>query len=407
MKRAFLSFLVMFFIVISLGFGFYFFSTLEFPFYENPKESRGAVPQKDSEEDTDNVHALLLFHASDYFVYRGSPIGFQYEMLKELEKGIGRNVEIQVQTEKNQISKALFENNFDIVCMDFNYSGFMLPFFATSIPHSYSYPVLVSGIKIDTAEIEMIWVSHDYTAISFFDDLSPYSEYAVCRNAALSTEELFEKIDAGEIPYLICDYNLAITLLPFYSNVRIVEKAGPQFERRWVLNKKNIQLDEDINHWLLDFKKTQKYRWIIKKYFSQESSLINASFANRKSGGISKYDAIIKKYAQQYKLDWRFIASIICQETKFVSGLTGNGGSYGLMQLMPALMEYYGISFMDDDDAHICAGTQHLNKLCNSFEEVENENEKLYFVAAAYNAGRGHLFDAQRLCTKYGENFKN
>jgi membrane-bound lytic murein transglycosylase F len=41
----------------------------------------------------------------------------------------------------------------------------------------------------------------------------------------------------------------------------------------------------------------------------------------------------------------------------------------------------------------------------NSFEEVEDENEKLYFVAAAYNAGRGHIFDAQRLCAKYEGDF--
>jgi membrane-bound lytic murein transglycosylase F len=41
----------------------------------------------------------------------------------------------------------------------------------------------------------------------------------------------------------------------------------------------------------------------------------------------------------------------------------------------------------------------------NAFDEVENEEEKLYFVAAAYNAGRGHIFDAQRLCAKFEDDF--
>ena len=392
-------------LALTFGSGFYFFTALETPFHiKHHKEITVTIPQTDVEEDVDNVRVLLLFHASDYFVYRGFPIGFQYEMLRELEKGIGRNVEIKVETESSIIYKKLFSNDYDIVVMDFNYSGFLLPMFETSVSHSYSYPVLVSGNQTDTMETNIIYVSEDFSAILFFAAHSHYETFVIQRSNE-DTEELFEKVDNGEIPYLICDYNQAITLMPFYANVQIVEKAGPQFERRWVLNKKNMQLNEDINHWLLDFKKTPKYRRLIRKYFSQESSLINASFANKQQGNISQYDAIIKKYAEKYEFDWRFVASIICQETKFISGLTGKGGSAGLMQLMPVTMEYYGITEADGEEANIRVGIQHLNLLRNSFDEVEDEEEKLYFVAAAYNAGRGHLFDAQRLCAKYQGDF--
>jgi membrane-bound lytic murein transglycosylase F len=393
-------------LALSFGYGFYLFTALETPFHQKHHQTVTlTIPQTDMEEDPDNVRALLLFHASDYFVYKGFPIGFQYDMLRELEKGIGRNVEIKVETEVNHVFNELFAGEYDIVVMDINFSNFLLPMFETSIPHSYSYPVLVSGNTTDSAETDTIWVSHDFSAMLFFDDASLYSEYAIQRTPELSTEELFEKVDVGEISCLICDYNQAITLMPFYANVQIVEKAGPQFDRRWILNKKNLQLNEDINHWLLDFKKTPKYRFLLRKYFSQKSSLINASFANKQQSNISKYDAIIKKYAQNYKFDWRFVASIICQETKFVSGLTGKGGSYGLMQLMPATMEHYGVSETGGEDANIRAGVQHLNMLRNSFDDIENEEEKLYFVAAAFNAGRGHIFDAQRLCAKFEGDF--
>ena len=394
----------MFLLALSFGFSLYFFTVLKSPFHKKQQKVNLLIPQIDIEDEVDNVRAFLLFHASDYFVYRGFPIGFQYEMLRELEKGIGRNVEIRVETESGYIYKKLFANDYDIVVMDMNYSGFLLPMFETSITHSYSYPVLVSKNNLDTVCFNTIFLSEDFSAIIFFKDDSPYDKFPVQRSH-YSTEELFEKMDNGEISYLVCDYNQAITLLPFYSNVQIIGKAGPQSDRRWILNKKNVQLNEDINHWLLDFKKTTKYRWLLRKYFSQESSLINASFANKQQGDISKYDAVIKKYAQKYEFDWRFIASIICQETKFVSGLTGKGGSYGLMQLMPVTMEYYGITEADGDDANIRAGVQHLNMLRNSFEDIENEEEKLYFIAASYNAGRGHLFDAQRLCAKYEDDF--
>ncbi|MDR2971284.1 MAG: transglycosylase SLT domain-containing protein [Bacteroidales bacterium] len=407
MKRAILSFLIMFLIAIFFGFGFYIFTSLKFPIQKKNEKIDVILPLTDVDGDSDIVRVLILFHAADYFVYKGVPIGFQYEMLKQLEKELGRNIDIKVEAEVCNIKKQLREKSYDIVVMDLKPSRFILPHFERSIPHSYSYPVLVSGIKADTKNVQTILVSNDLSAIIFFTQESNYCRYHVERCNDFTSEELFEKVDNGEVPYLICDYNQAITLMPFYSNVKILEKAGPQFERRWLLNNKNVQLNEEINQWLFGFKQTAKYSKLLQKYFSIESSLINASFANKQKNGISQFDAIVQKYAQQYNLDWRFVSSIIYQETKFISGLTGKGGSYGLMQLMPVTMDYYGISEDDDDEANIRVGIQHINSIRKSFDDIENEEEKLYFVAAAYNAGRGHIFDAQRLCAKYEENFNN
>jgi len=397
----------MFLIACSLGLAIFFLTTLKFPKFKKLKSSEVVIPHTDVDEDPDIVRALISFHAADYFVYKGVPIGFQYEMLNELEKGIGRTVDIKVEADLSAMLMQLYDNTYDIVIMDFTPSGFILPEFDRSIPHSYSYPVLVSGMRTDTACSKTILVSHDLSAILFFLSDSPYNQYVVQKRNEFTSEELFEKVDNGEISYLICDYYEAITLLPFYSNVKILEKAGPQFERRWFLNKKNKQLNEDINHWLLDFKKTNKYRFLLRKYFSQSSSIINASFSNKQQGNLSRFDAIIKKYAQQYGIDWRFMASLIYQESKFISGLIGKGGSSGLMQLMPVTMEHYGISEEDDDEANIRAGAQHLNSLRKAFDEIKDENEKLYFIAAAYNAGRGHIFDAQRLCAKFEGDYTN
>jgi len=404
LKKTLIIFLTTLLVLFLLGIGFLLFMAWKSPTPEADEKIEILIPQTDIAEDVDVVRALLLFHAADYFVYRGVPIGFQHDMLKALERGLGKNIDIIIETDASKMHKELYSNHYDIVIMDFPHNGLPLSIAERTIPHSYSYPVLVSRNNVDTADVKTIAVSDDFSAKLFFTNDSPYRNYPVQRDHAHSTEELFEKVDHGDIPYLICDYNQAITLLSFYPNVRILEKAGPQFERRWILNKKNVQLNEDINHWLLDFKKTPKYRSLIRKYFSMESSVVR-SFA-KKEGGISQYDPLIKKYAQKYNLDWRFVASIIYQETKFISGLTGKGGSYGLMQLMPAVMEYYDTSEDDDDEANIYAGIKHLNSIRRNFEDIENEEERLYFIAASYNAGRGHIFDAQRLSAKYNDDYK-
>jgi membrane-bound lytic murein transglycosylase F len=405
LKKRTIIFLIISLLALSLGVEFYFFDAADLPILKKlpllHKHSKieMVIPQINSERDLDVIRTLLLFHAADYFVYRGAPIGFQYEMLKNMELGLGRNIDIKIETDAGRMQKELYGNNYDVVIMDFIHNGFLLPFLERSIPHSYSYPVLVSANYSDSIDSKTIMVSSDFPAKLFFKQDSPYHHFQIEKNDLHSTEELFEMVANEIVPYLICDFNQAITLISFYPNVQILDKAGPQFERRWFLNKKNAQLNDEINHWLLDFKKTGTYRSLIKTYFSPESALIS-SLPVRKRSGISEYDAIIKKYARQYNFDWRFVASIIYQETNFTPGLTGKGGSYGLMQLMPTTMEQHGISEEDSDEANILAGIQHLHLIRKSFDEIGDEDEKLYFVAASYNAGRGHIFDAQRLSIK-------
>ena len=50
---------------------------------------------------------------------------------------------------------------------------------------------------------------------------------------------------------------------------------------------------------------------------------------------------------------------------------------------------------------------QVLKKLDSSLAKyVEDPNERLYFVMAAYNSGIGHIYDAIALAQKYGKNPK-
>ena len=60
-------------------------------------------------------------------------------------------------------------------------------------------------------------------------------------------------------------------------------------------------------------------------------------------------------------------------------------------------------SIRDNAEQQICAGVRLLARLDHMFAKyVEDADERLYYVAAAYNAGSGHVVDACELCIKYG-----
>ena len=111
----------------------------------------------------------------------------------------------------------------------------------------------------------------------------------------------------------------------------------------------------------------------------------------------------MKRYGAKFGVDWRFVSSIIRQESGFKSDLVGMGGSFGVMQMMPATAANFGVTDTSSVEQQIYAGIRLIARLDHMFAKyVEDADERLYYVAAAYNAGSGHIVDACELCIKYG-----
>ena len=121
------------------------------------------------------------------------------------------------------------------------------------------------------------------------------------------------------------------------------------------------------------------------------------------SGKISEYDKIIKKYSKEINWDWRLVASLIYQESRFKPNAVSWAGAYGLMQLMPVTAQKMGISKNATPVQQIKAGTELIKWLEERFENIQDHSERIKFVLAAYNVGLGHVLDAQKLAEKDGK----
>jgi len=116
---------------------------------------------------------------------------------------------------------------------------------------------------------------------------------------------------------------------------------------------------------------------------------------------ISPYDQIIRKYASQLGWDWRLLASVIYQESKFAINSRSHRGAQGLMQVMSYTAESYGVSDLLDPESNIKVGTSHLKRLQNIFRKIGLQDEELIkFTLAAYNAGEGRIIDCYNFAGK-------
>lgn len=118
---------------------------------------------------------------------------------------------------------------------------------------------------------------------------------------------------------------------------------------------------------------------------------------------ISPYDNAFRSYAGELTWDWHLLVAMAYKESRFDSTAVSTKGAHGIMQLMPRTAERLGVDSSHAVEAHIGAAVRFVNKLDTLWRRaVPDPEQRLRFVLASYNAGPGHVIDAQRLAEQLG-----
>jgi membrane-bound lytic murein transglycosylase F len=367
-----------------------------------PEQSHRTFISKTTQKNT--LKVLLFYHASDYFMYKGTFIGFQYELLQAMEKELKKKVEITVEDDPCTCFYNYFSGKYDIVALDCDPQDVSQYFLTFSYPHSITCPVLVVH-KTDTLSYRNIHIPASFDMRMNKQAFTDFAGYNFIYNRKKTAEMLFDELNHKKIHAIITDFNDALMLLAFYPDLKIEKQIKDTLKRRWCLNPANGTLNDTINSWLSEYTQTNKYKSLCNKYLSHNSAIIRQA-SKAQQGHISPYDKIIKLYAKKYHIDWLFATSIMYQESKFMTDLVGIGGSFGLMQMMPVTGQRYGVNEDSPPEAQIHAGIRHLAELRKKYPNCESK-ELWCMMAGAYNAGSGHIQDARKLCKKYGEDYTN
>jgi membrane-bound lytic murein transglycosylase F len=118
---------------------------------------------------------------------------------------------------------------------------------------------------------------------------------------------------------------------------------------------------------------------------------------------ISPFDSLFQAHADSSAFDWELLAAVGFKESRFDTSLVSGAGAEGLMQIMPATAEALGVDSAGGVNGDIGGARRYLDKLDVIWRaSVPNKDQRLKFVLASYNAGPGHIKDAQRLAGLYG-----
>jgi membrane-bound lytic murein transglycosylase F len=120
---------------------------------------------------------------------------------------------------------------------------------------------------------------------------------------------------------------------------------------------------------------------------------------------LPSYRRLFKAAATQHGLDWRLLAAIGYQESKWDPQAVSPTGVRGLMMLTEATARTFGIEDRTDPGQSIQGGARYLAHILDKLPASISEPDRTLFALAAYNIGYGHLLDARRLTRARGEDW--
>ncbi len=218
-----------------------------------------------------------------------------------------------------------------------------------------------------------------------------------------SLEECFQMLANGEVDLFAGEIDTTEVIDSAFCVIALQTPVELDQDIVWVIpdHDDDTSLVSAIDIWLQDYLKSNMRKSFFRYFKGGKNPSSTPSIDNKH---ISAYDDLIKAAAKKIHWDWRMIASIIYQESHFKPDLESDQGAYGLMQLMPVVMENYGIDYDSPPVDQLEAGGKLLLHLEHSLPETITDSlERQKFILASYNAGLGHVLDARRLAEKYGK----
>lgn len=368
--------------------------------------------------------AITDFNSTNYFIYRGQPMGYQFEMLQDLADHLNIRLEVVVSNDLEETFNCLRMGDCDLIALNLTITSERKKQFDFTVPHSQTRQVLIQrkpkgweSMSEQQIEGELIRNQLDLGGKRVYvQQNSAY--YSRMLSLAEEIGDTIEIIDVpedaetlimlvadGQIDYTVADENIALVNQTYYPNLDVQTAVSFPQNLAWAVNSSADELRKEINKWLSEYRESTRYAVIYNKYFKNQrsASIVKSDLFSLSTGKISVYDEYIKRYSQEIGWDWRLLASLIYQESRFDPNARSWAGAFGLMQLMPTTARRFGITPSSPPAEQIRAGTRFIHWLDARFDDmIPDPEERIKFILAAYNVGPGHIFDAITLAEKNG-----
>lgn len=373
----------------------------------------------------DTLRVGMLNSPTTYFDYRGTPMGYDYELMERFAKFYGIGFKIEVGGTISEMTRWLDEGRIDLLASPVPVTSEFQDRAILCGPRNVSTQVLVQHSKADADSIVRdvtdlvgrdVYVQKDskyyYRMKNLDEEIGGGIRLNILDRDTISDDDMLAMVWKRQIPLTVVDSDVAEAAVSYYPDLDISVKVSLEQYSRWAVAPEDTGLAKVLDDWFADEKNDnsdlfKRYYRLSKLEFIEQpyEGLFDIKTLNFAGGKISPFDAIFKSAGSRSGLDWRLIAAIAYVESHFDPDVKSWAGALGIMQIMPRTARSLGYSPEDmlDPSKSVDAAVKTLSSLDKMLTpKVPDADERAKFILASYNAGPGHVTDAIALASKYG-----
>ena len=197
------------------------------------------------------------------------------------------------------------------------------------------------------------------------------------------------------ISYTILTRSSYLFYKKYYPNLNIVNKIGT-INLIWKFPYDDGSITKAFSNYLESDNGIANKQRLNNKYYSRDtiSSYIfigSRIFISDMVTKLPEFEDIFKKNGIKYGIDWKLLAAISYQESKWNNNSISPTGVRGLMMLTETTAEMLNVDRLNINES-IDGGARYFATLKNRFSEY-NEETQLNLALASYNVGPGHIED--------------
>lgn len=226
------------------------------------------------------MNVVTDYNSIGYYIQGDSVVGFQYELLKELKKEWGININIFLENNLEENLTGLEKGNYDIIARNIPVNSELKSRFSFIEPITLNKEVLVQRKAefndsilplrnhLDLAG-QTIHVTKDSPSKLRLANLSHEigDTIYVVEDDVYGTEQLVMMVAAGDIDYAVCDEKVAKLFANRIPEIDIETDISFTQLESWALRKDSSQLLDSLNAWFLRFRKSDRFSEIYNRYY--------------------------------------------------------------------------------------------------------------------------------------------
>jgi membrane-bound lytic murein transglycosylase F len=217
-------------------------------------------------------------------------------------------------------------------------------------------------------------------------------------NPDAEIDSLLYRLSRREFDYTIADSNEFAIGRSFHPDIAIAFSLTQGKSIAWLVNTEDTTLLSRVTSFFSVIESDGRLASVLTSYYTKKAStpvLHARNFIMDVRDRLPLYVDWFKEAAAEVGMDWRMLAAIGYQESKWIPSATSPTGVRGMMMLTDDTADSLGVEDRLDPRQSIHGGARYFIYVRKMIPGRIKEPDRTWFALASYNMGFGHIEDAR------------